>query len=69
LFLLDAIGALVSALLLGVVLVKYQEIFGIPIPTLYVLAIIPCFFALIDLYSYSSLVKDKSKNLKKASAE
>jgi len=49
LFLIDAMGALVSAFLLGVVLVHYQPLFGIPIHVLHVLAVFPCLFAIYDM--------------------
>ena len=52
LFLLDGIGAIVSAFFLGVVLVQWESLFGIPVPTLYFLAGIPILFALYDLYAY-----------------
>lgn len=54
LFLLDGLGALVSAFLLGVVLVQFEGVFGIPRSTLYFLAIIPCFFAVFDIVSFRS---------------
>jgi len=50
LLILDGLGALLSAFLLGIVLVHYQNVFGIPLETLYFLAILPCFFALFDAY-------------------
>ena len=49
-FLTDGFGALVSAFLLGVVLVKFQHYIGMPTKILYFLAILPCFFA---IYSFS----------------
>ncbi len=52
LFLLDGIGAIVSAILLGLVLVQLEAYFGIPKKTLYVLAALPCFFAVYDFYCY-----------------
>ena len=52
LFLIDGAGALLSAFLLGVVLVKLEAVFGIPPSTLYVLAILPCLFAVYDVYCY-----------------
>ncbi len=52
LFLLDGIGALVSAFFLGVVLVQLEHIFGIPPSALYVLAFIPCVFAAYDFFCY-----------------
>ena len=52
LFLIDGIGALLSAFLLGFVLVQFERIFGIPRSTLYFLAFIPCLFAVYDFYCY-----------------
>ena len=52
LFLIDGMGALLSAFLLGVVLVELEETFGIPPAMLYLLALFPCFFAVYDFYSY-----------------
>jgi hypothetical protein len=54
LFLFDVIGAILSAFLLGFVLVELEHYFGIPITTLYFLALLPCLFALYDFYSYYS---------------
>lgn len=59
LFLIDALGALISALMLGIVLLQYQAIFGIPVPILRFLAAVPCFFILYDLGSY---LTNKSQN-------
>ncbi|MCH2046279.1 MAG: hypothetical protein MK212_19345 [Saprospiraceae bacterium] len=59
-FIIDALGALLSAFLLGVVLVYYQSYFGIPKTTLYILAIFPCFFALYDAFAYW---KHKAQNI------
>lgn len=52
LFLIDGLGAILSAFLLGVVLIRFEQVFGIPSKTLYFLAIIPIFFAIYDLYCY-----------------
>lgn len=52
LFLFDGIGALLSAFLLGVVLVKFEFLFGIPERSLYFLASLPVFFALYDFVGY-----------------
>ena len=49
LFLIDGIGAIVSALMLGVVLVKFQYLIGLPVKVLYSLSIIPCFFAIYSI--------------------
>ena len=50
LFLIDGLGAILSAFLLGFVLVKLEQVFGIPSKTLYFLATMPVFFAIYDLY-------------------
>ena len=63
LFLIDGLGALLSAFLLGVVLVNLEHIFGIPRSTLYVLAVIPCFFAVYDFYCYWKLDKNLGRFL------
>jgi len=52
LFLIDGIGAIFSALLLGVVLVKFEQFFGIPRAALYCLAAAPCLFAVYDFLCY-----------------
>ena len=59
LLLIDGIGALVSAFMLGVVLVRFQASFGIPIDILYFLAALPCLFALFDFVSYAT-AKDRA---------
>lgn len=63
-FLLDGFGAILSALLLGIVLVKLERIFGIPKSTLYFLAVLPCFFALYDFYCYFQIQKNLRRFLK-----
>ncbi len=45
-------GALLSAFLLGVVLVRLEIFFGIPPATFYFLAALPAIFALYDFYCY-----------------
>jgi len=58
LFLVDGIGAIVSAISLGIILVEYEYIFGIPIPSLYLLAAIPCVFIVYDALCYFTLKSD-----------
>jgi hypothetical protein len=53
LILVDFSGALISAFMLGIVLVHWNSFFGIPVYALYVLAVIPCFFALYGLSIYA----------------
>jgi hypothetical protein len=57
LFLIDGFGAILSAFLLGVVLVKFEEIFGIPTSVLYFLATIPIFFVIYDVFCYQKHLK------------
>ncbi len=57
LFRIDGLGALLSAILLGIVLVKLEYLFGIPKSTLYFLASLPCLFAVYDFYCYYKIDK------------
>jgi hypothetical protein len=59
LFLIDGSGAILSAFLLGIVLVEWERIFGIPRSVLYFLALLPCLFTVYDIYCY----RTKSKNI------
>ena len=52
LFAIDGAGALLSAFLLGVVLVRWEAVFGIPVRVLYVLAAFPLLFAVYDGWCY-----------------
>ncbi len=64
LFLLDGVGAFVSIIMLGGVLVALQSYVGIPKSALYILAAIPIFFLLFDVYSYMSKSAYDNRNLK-----
>ena len=55
LFILDGVGAMLSAFLLGVVLVRLEKIFGLPSSTLYFLATLPIIFAIYDFLSYRKI--------------
>ena len=63
-FLMDALGAAVSAILLGVVLVKLERVFGIPESTLYFLAAFPILFILYDLFCLTKNKNDLGPFLK-----
>ena len=52
LFLMDALGAVVSAFFLGVVLVRFNELVGMPVYILKILAVIPCFFIVYSFCCY-----------------
>lgn len=63
-FIVDGLGALLSAFLLGVVLVYFESYFGIPKSSLYILAALPCFFAAYDLFCYLKVDKNLGRFLK-----
>ncbi len=52
LFLVDSLGALLSAFMLGVVLVMFKEIVGMPSNVLYGLAFIACLFFVNSLFCF-----------------
>ncbi len=60
-FLIDSLGALLSAVMLGLVLTKYETLFGMPVDVLHVLAIIPCVFALYSFLCF--LIETKNRRL------
>ncbi len=51
-FLLDCLGALLSAFLLGVALPSFQSIFGMPRQVLYGLAALACLFAIYSFWNH-----------------
>ncbi len=51
-FLLDCLGALLSAFLLGVALPSFEPIFGMPRQILYGLAALACLFAIYSFWNY-----------------
>ena len=65
LFVVDAVGATLSAVMLGVVLVRLEGVFGIPRPTLYLLAAFPCIFALYDLSVYAWVRRNLERPLER----
>ena len=60
----DLAGALLSAVLLSVVLPMWQPRFGIPLPVLYILAVFPVAFALLDWYSLGRLAAGQVRGLR-----
>lgn len=64
LFLIDGLGALISAFLLGFVLTKLRGLLGIPINLLYFLTTFPTLFFFFDLYSYYKTSLKQKKLLK-----
>ncbi len=64
LFILDGLGALASALLLGLVLPQFESFFGIPLEALYLLALPPLAFVAFDACGYFSNTTLQYKLLK-----
>ncbi|MCU0437746.1 MAG: hypothetical protein MUC49_07495 [Raineya sp.] len=64
LFKIDGIGAIASAVLLGIVLVEFEPFFGIPKSVLYFLALLPCLFTGYDFYCCFILRKNITPFLK-----
>jgi len=64
LFIIDGLGAAITAFCLGIVLVKFEWFFGIPSKVLYALAIIPIFYVLYDFYSYRKPISQVGTYLK-----
>ena len=58
LFLIDGLGAIVSAFFLGVILTKYEPSFGMPKTALYFLALIACFFTVYSISCCFLVVKN-----------
>jgi cation transport ATPase len=52
LFLIDGIGAIITALLLSQVLARYESVFGMPASLLYILAGVAACFAVYSLTCY-----------------
>ncbi len=61
LFLLDGIGALLSATILGGIFPKFEHSIGMPVNTLYFLAFFPVVFLIYDMYCYLVLKKNFGK--------
>lgn len=64
LFLIDGLGALLSAFLLGVILVQFEPLFGMPRKALYFLSATACLFATYSGLCYVFLKKNHAVYLK-----
>ena len=64
LFLIDGIGAVISTIMLGYVLIKYQEYIGMPESTLRLLAGIAKLFALYSFICFFLTPKNWSQSLR-----
>jgi len=63
-FLIDSLGALLSAFLLGIVLVEFEIIFGMPRNAFYILSIAACLLMAYSFLGYLFVVKNESFYLK-----
>ena len=52
LFLIDSLGAVLTAFFLGVILVRFEDSFGMPITILYYLSSIACVYAIYSISCY-----------------
>ena len=52
LFLIDCMGAVLSAFFLGVILVRFEDDFGMPKTILYVLSSLACIYAIYSISCY-----------------
>ena len=52
LFLIDSIGAFLTAFILFAILSRYEERFGMPRKVLYVLSVMACIYAIYSIYCY-----------------
>lgn len=64
LFLIDGLGALLSAFLLGSILVRFEHEFGMPRKVLYFLSVTAGIFATYSLISHVFLIKNHAAYLK-----
>jgi len=64
LFAIDSIGALVSTFMLGLVLVRYEDIIGMPPDILYLLAIIAGVLCLFSFGCYLFVIRNETLFLK-----
>ena len=63
-FLADAIGALLSAVMLGIVLVNLQHLIGLPLQHLYLLAGLALLFFTYSIFNYLRMSDNWSRYLK-----
>lgn len=63
-FRIDALGALLSAIILGLIMPAFQSFFGIPFKVLYILAGLPLLLVLYDLVALKAKEKNQLTMLK-----
>jgi len=64
-FLMDLVGAIITAFFTGIVLVYFHDCFGMPKKALYVLSSLACFFALYSGINFICFDKNKAAFLLK----
>lgn len=60
LFLIDCLGALLSAFLVGIILTRFESDFGLPRKAAFYLSIIPCVYAIYSFMGFL-LIKENWK--------
>lgn len=63
-FLLDGMGAVVSASIMGLIVARQVNFFGMPSSAAYFLAAFPCVFFICSMYCHFNLPKDWKPYLK-----
>ncbi|MBK7425545.1 MAG: hypothetical protein IPI60_00130 [Saprospiraceae bacterium] len=63
-FAADGLGALLSALCLGIILPIFEDAFGMPLQILYLLAFIAIILAAYSFFCYTFITRDKRHFLK-----
>jgi len=58
LFLIDSLGAVLTAFSLGVILTRFEHIFGMPRSILYILSLVACGFAVYSFCCYLFINKN-----------
>jgi hypothetical protein len=56
LFLIDSLGALLTAILLGIVLANFETVFGMPCKVLYGLSFMACLFSIYSFLCFLSIM-------------
>jgi hypothetical protein len=64
LFLIDSLGALLTAILLGFVLARFEPVFGMPKKVLYILSFIACIFFIYSFLCFLGKVENWRRYLK-----
>lgn len=64
LFLIDGLGALLSASMLGGILVRFNDLVGMPTSILFFLAFFPIIYVVYDVYCYQTITSNLVQKIK-----